>query len=265
MSFDETVLRRALFLPGTGEELNPFRNTRLLLAEPGAVRILCALALNLGKRLGIFRRQRGGGKIMAGGVDSVMRVLAESHARIAPPIGNVTDKVGLEIGPGDNLGLAEIFLAAGAREMHAVERLGTVQWSGELQRRIHAVHGSVPRKTPQLHVCRFEDCPIRNLDFIYSVDVMEHVQDLRLIFRAAFNTLKPGGMFVNAIDFRGHNAFNLESAPLNFLICNDWLYELMHSHIVTSNRVRIGQAVEALTAEGFEVKAVICTRQASLD
>jgi SAM-dependent methyltransferase len=149
--------------------------------------------------------------------------------------------------------------------MHAVERLGTVQWSGELQRRIHAVHGSVPRGTPQLHVCRFEDCPIRNLDFIYSVDVMEHVQDLRLIFRAAFNALKPGGMFVNAIDFRGHNAFNLESAPLNFLICNDWLYELMHSHIVTSNRVRIGQAVEALTAEGFEVKAVICTRQASLD
>src|SRR3982075_2491960 len=43
-------------------------------------------------------------------------------------------------------------------------------------------------------------------------------------------------MFVNAIDFSGHNMFELESAPLSFLVCPGWLYNLMHSHIVTSNR-----------------------------
>jgi len=200
--------------------------------------------------------------VLAGGIDSAFRHISSSYERIAPMIGSVQGKSGLEIGPGDNLGVADCFLANGAKSMFAVEQFATVQWSEEIRQRVYAKYGAEPAVKPELLVCEFENSPVRNLDFIYSVDVMEHVLDLRKIFRQAYISLKPGGMFVNAIDFSGHNAFNLEAAPLNFLICKDWLYHLMHSHIVTSNRCRPGQVVDALGKEGFVVKSVFSTRQA---
>jgi SAM-dependent methyltransferase len=242
-----------------------FRGMRPLLRQPGAYRIFKAIVLNQANGLRLFRRQCGGHRILAFGVDSAFRHISSSYERIAPRIGSVQGKIGLEIGPGDNLGLADFFLAGGAKSMYAVEQFASVEWSEELRQRIYSSCAAEPGTKPELLECKFEQSPVRDLDFIYSVDVMEHVQDLRRIFRQAYISLKPGGMFVNAIDFSGHNAFRLPAAPLNFLMSEDWLYHLMHSHIVTSNRCRPGQVVDALQQEGFIVQSVIPTRQADED
>lgn len=196
----------------------------------------------------------------------MFRHASHSYEQIAPMLGDIKGKAGLEIGPGDNLGLADCFLANGAQSVHAVEQFAVVQWSEELHCVIHSSYGGGnPTAKPDFRVCKFEQSSFHDLDFIYSVDVMEHVFDVRQIFREAHRCLKPGGMFVNAIDFSGHNAFNLKFAPLNFLACNDWLYSLMHSNIVTSNRCRPGQVLEALKQEGFIVKGVVPTRYANED
>ena len=91
------------------------------------------------------------------------------------------------------------------------------------------------------------------VDFIYSNDVMEHVDDPATIFRCAFNALKPNGKFVNNIDLAGHNAFSNAAQPLDFLTCPDWLWSLMFSHVVTTNRVRYSEFLRCATAAGFEV------------
>jgi len=238
---------------------------RLILKKPGAGKILAAIALNQAKRLRLLRRQRGGHRVLSGGIDSTLQKCTGDFERISAAIGIIEGKKGLEIGPGDNLGLADFFLAAGAKSMNAVEQFPTVQWSEDLHRRIWSRFGRMPDGRPELHVGKFEESSLRDLDFIYSIDVMEHVADPRQVIREAFKQLKPGGMFINAVDFSGHNAFSMKSASLNFLACEDWLYDLMHSHIVTSNRCRPGEFIDILRSEGFLVTSVVPTRQADDD
>jgi SAM-dependent methyltransferase len=91
------------------------------------------------------------------------------------------------------------------------------------------------------------------VDFAYSNDVFEHVSDVSAAMRAVFQALRPGGRFVNSIDLRSHNAFNNPNGPLNFLTCPDWLWRLMFSHVVTTNRVRASEFARSAEKAGFSV------------
>jgi hypothetical protein len=58
---------------------------------------------------------------------------------------------------------------------------------------------------------------------------------------------------VNNVDLAGHNVFSNPERPLDFLTCPDWLWELMHSHIVTTNRVRLPEFIQFAKDAGLEV------------
>ena len=91
------------------------------------------------------------------------------------------------------------------------------------------------------------------IDFAYSNDVLEHVSDVLATMQAVFALLRPGGRFVSSIDLRGHNAFNNPARPLDFLTCPDWLWRLMFSHMVTTNRFRAHAFMEAASSAGFRL------------
>lgn len=103
------------------------------------------------------------------------------------------------------------------------------------------------------------------LDFIYSNDVMEHVADPRAVFRTALRLLKPGGVVVSNIDLGGHNVFANSERPLDFLTCPDWLWNLMFSHVATTNRVRLPEFVEAAIAVGLRTNRLDVLRRADVD
>ena len=159
------------------------------------------------------------------------------------------DVVGLEVGPGDTLGVCSLCLERGmASRMYAVERFAH------------------PASAPGVTVVTDEVERIRlpePVDFALSNDVFEHVRDVPAAFRSVYAALRPGGRFVSSIDLRGHNAFKNPARPLDFLTCPDWLWRAMFSHVVTTNRVRRSGLASAARAAGFEVmedRALAVTR-----
>jgi SAM-dependent methyltransferase len=144
----------------------------------------------------------------------------------------------MEIGPGDNLEVAAICLARGAREMVVVEKYSKIQERHEGIKVFRQDAEKIDLSAP--------------VDFAYSNDVLEHVSDVRAAMRSVYAALTPGGKFTNSIDLRGHNCFSRPHEPLDFLTCPDWLWRLMFSNIVTTNRVRASEFVEAARAAGFK-------------
>ena len=246
--------------------------------------ILSAVARNVSKRLGVtawVHQVRGG--MDRGGQDWSDRSI-ESHAAhvvevfqtMHAAIGDVRGKTGAELGPGEDVAVAYCFLKAGAKKMYTVERFASVKLDERaialfraVDLRLKGLHGVKADDIATLHggqvtldparlehkIGRFEARGLpESVDFIYSNDVMEHVDDPATIFRCAFDALKPGGKFVNNIDLAGHNAFSNPSQPLDFLTCPDWLWSLMFSHIVTTNRVRYSEFLRCASAAGFEVE-----------
>jgi SAM-dependent methyltransferase len=194
-----------------------------------ADKLAAAIARNQAHHLGISallrrllaRRERGGARWVSQPIDrSVDHVLDIFHL-LFDHVGDVAGKVGIEIGPGDNLGVAYCFLKDDVNGLFEEARLD------------------------------------EEVDFIYSNDVMEHVADVDAVFRAAHRLLRPGGVFLNNIDLAGHNAFSNQDRPLDFLTCPDPLWSLMFSHIVTTNRVRFSGFLAAATGAGFRIKEVI--------
>jgi SAM-dependent methyltransferase len=231
------------------------------------------------------RRERGGTTWLSRPVDQATDHVLDIFNSVRKYTGDLHGKIGLEIGPGDNLGVAYSFLKLGCAKMFAVERFDSIKLDSKamvlllqnIDARLEASEGaSVDSETRADRVLRSDDgsywldparlvlsntlfeetCAAEELDFVYSNDVMEHVADPAAVFRAAYRVLKPGGLFINNIDLAGHNAFSNKARPLDFLTCSDWLWELMFSHIATTNRVRFSELVAAASSAGFRVNEI---------
>jgi SAM-dependent methyltransferase len=245
--------------------------------------IFSAIARNLSKRVGVtalVHRVRGGqdrggeswsDRSVNAHADHVVEVFDGMHAAI----GDVSGKTGAELGPGDDVGVAYCFLKAGAKKVYTIERFSSVAFGDRAVALFRAIdhrlteHGSArihdvfiqhdgrlalnPAKIEH-KIGLFEECGLPEpVDFIYANDVMEHVDDPAVVFRSAFDALKPGGIFVNNIDLAGHNVFSNADCPLDFLTCPDWLWELMFSHLVTTNRVRYSQFLRCARQAGLAI------------
>jgi SAM-dependent methyltransferase len=229
------------------------------------------------------RPERGGDTWSRKTIETAAEHVLEIFNLMRKYTGDPRGQVGLEIGPGDNVGVAYCFLKMGCSKMVAVERFDSVRLDAKaeallrhIDERLEAENVGVDPETRADRVLRneggtyaldpdrlvlsnghFEQLRLDDqVDFIYSNDVMEHVAAPEAAFRAAHRLLKPGGLFINNIDLAGHNAFAKKARPLDFLSCPDWLWKLMFSHMETTNRVRFSEFVGAATAAGFRVKGI---------
>lgn len=215
-----------------------------------------SLLLNSAKKVGISRPIRAShSHISELGIEGATRLSIEMYRTLASHIGDVGGKVGLEIGPGDNLGLAECFLAAGASRLVCVEQFATVHQSDELRQRIRAELGGNGSAYPELVVLPFETLfGSEKFDFIYSVDVLEHVSDPAAAAKCIAGMLNPGGVSVHSVDFAGHNAYS--RTRLDFLTCPDWVWWCLHSSLETTNRVRLGELIRAFETGNLKLESV---------
>ncbi len=143
----------------------------------------------------------------------------------------------LEIGPGGNTAVAELFLAAGAETATCID---VTQWAAPSP----AVRYVCPAG---IETVQF---PPDSFDFIYSQAVMEHVHDPRAAYRNMATLLRRGGITSHQIDLRDHRDF---SNPLSFLAYSERTWQLMYSRrLWYTNRWRRGQHVVTMRDSGLE-------------
>jgi SAM-dependent methyltransferase len=183
--------------------------------------------------------------------------------------GDIAGKVVVEIGPGDALGLAPLFIAAGAARYVAVDRfLGDVWGSGAngLYAEIERLRGPFPtgwrdQVTLVRHSIEHTVAGVPPADIIVSFDVIEHLQDLPHAVRNMGSLLKPDGRMVHRIDYGPHGVWLSADDPLSFLSVPDWLWTAIGSKRGYPNRVRHGQFVQLLEGQGLRVTERITRRQ----
>ena len=161
------------------------------------------------------------------------------------------DKRILEIGPGDNVGVALKFLAAGAKQVVCLDKFfSKYDWMQQreiyrllrVQMNEHERHifddvidletglKSDSQKLIYIYGTGIEEAEKAlepaSFDFIISRAVFEHLYDLDAAFSVMNTLIKPGGSMLHKIDFRDHGIFSGHH-PLTFLTIPASVYRLM--------------------------------------
>jgi SAM-dependent methyltransferase len=167
----------------------------------------------------------------------------------------------LEIGPGDNLGVALLLLAKGARTVTCIDGFAPNFDPNHNSQIYRAIYDGLNAAEQERVVVTLRsdgatvgggrlisryDVPIdavepplkaRSYDIIISRAVLEHLGDLRRGWKNMVTCLRVNGEMWHKVDFRNHNLFG-EIHPLYFLTVPDNLWNLISSPDPTMNRLR---------------------------
>ena len=196
-------------------------------------------------------------------LDYIERIYSDYLAYAA--VERVTGTIA-EIGPGDNFGVALMFLGAGADAVHALDRYRSHR-DPEQQRIIYRAlserHGlaSVFEGAPGERSIRglvqhagqpaetfFEESGL-HFDAILSRAVMEHLYDPLKGLNDMLAALRPGGVMVHRVDLRDHGMF-LNHHPLSFLTIADPIYRRMTRNSGRPNRMLLSEYRRWLESSG---------------
>jgi len=163
----------------------------------------------------------------------------------------ITGRV-VEIGPGDNFGVALLLLRHGAEFVEAIDKFAPHR-DAAAQARIYqalsdihdlgALFSGPPREDTMRHVNYlpgmpaeryFADCP--PFDAVLSRAVLEHLDDPLGSLDAQWARLRRGGLLLHRVDLRDHGMFS-GNHPLTFLTISDRLYSLIADQTGRPNRI----------------------------
>jgi SAM-dependent methyltransferase len=189
----------------------------------------------------------------------------------------------LEVGAGDNFGVAIRFLAAGAAEVVCLDRFVTRRDDAQqrglnaaLVTRLSAVErervadvvapdGSLAGDTPRLRIA--EGVPIESaerllgagrFDLVVSRAVLEHVMSVERSLTEMDRVLVPGGLMLHKVDLRDHGMFSAGGMhPLTFLTVRPTVYRWMTSHTGAPNRTRACDYRSTLRGLGYDVRLLV--------
>ena len=190
----------------------------------------------------------------------------------------------LEIGPGDNFGVALKFLIAGAKQVVCLDKFFSKRDpeqqykiyqalrehlngdeiqnfnrvinldSGRIEidsQKLSYVYGTGIEKAEKI-------LEPESFDFIVSRAVLEHVYDTDAAFSVMNRLLIRGGYMIHKIDFRDHGMFSGGGLhPLTFLTIPDSVYRLMTHDSGKPNRRFINYYRQKMLELGYDTKILI--------
>lgn len=191
----------------------------------------------------------------------------------------------LEVGPGDNFGVALKFLAAGAAKVVSLDKFYSernveqqtriyqelrkqlspdearvfdecIKLDGEIvpnEERLQYIYGHGVEEADQI-------LEPGSFDFIVSRAVLHNVYDIDRGFESMDRLLAPGGHMSHKIDLSDENMFSSRGMhPLTFLTIPERIYYLMASDSGKPNRKLISDYREQLQKRGYDTKILITT------
>lgn len=188
------------------------------------------------------------------------------------------DFLAAEIGCGDCLAAADMMLGLGAGHVHLIEYQALLISHLHREALIQAKAPDLPNRATillpdnpprldpalaTLHTGLLERIALpKPVDFVYSFDVLEHVEDLDAFFSCDRRLLKPGGWSLHKFDLSGHEFFEDPMPPLDFQTYPSWLYRLMFPRYRRAVGNFADQFFEAMKRHGFEILEMIPLRVA---
>lgn len=178
-----------------------------------------------------------------------------------------------EIGPGDNAGVALLFMADGASSVDLADRFYSTRNLNNEKLIYQALAIKYPTidkfmdtstaidNEPTKGISRYygrkasSESFFKNhkcYDYIVSRAVLEHVNDPILSLRLMYNALNPGGILIHKIDLRDHGMFSPYADPTKFLELPDWLYKLMIRDSGYPNRFLLHEYKKTLSDMGVD-------------
>ena len=189
----------------------------------------------------------------------------------------------LEVGPGDNFGVALKFLADGAAKVVSLDKFYSER-NEEQQARIYRelrnqlspeqaavfdetikLNGPVELNKKRLqyiygHGIEEADKILEpgSFHFIVSRAVLHNVYDIERGFEAMDRLLAPGGYMAHKIDFSDENMFSSRGMhPLTFLTIPESIYRLMARDSGKPNRRLINDYRELMRKLGYDAKLLV--------
>jgi hypothetical protein len=245
-------------------------------------RVATTISHEMRGRLRRFLRIRPRRKIapvLSGPIETTIErhaCILDSILKHAPAHLQLRGKAVCEVGAGDCLASASLFLAQGADRVDIVE----VNPCIVDDRQVRVLEGlrdkglpidlSIVRKAASLtldetrvfyHRCFMEDFRSDvQYEFLFSFSVVEHVEDLAGFYKSCWDALASGGWMLHMIDLGGHGQFEDPLPPLDFQTYPDWLYGLMYPKYHRATRRFLHQHTAAVTSAGFRITALTPTR-----
>ncbi|HJT27558.1 MAG TPA: methyltransferase domain-containing protein [Pyrinomonadaceae bacterium] len=248
----------------------------------------------------IFDNRRLKKRIESGDIETIHgsthlnQSVTESLAYIEKQIANYINYAGLsagalkgrrilELGPGDNLGVALKFLAAGAASVVCLDRFYSKRNTAHEREIYRALRETLsaeekvkfdeavtltdgvafnPEKLQTIYGDTLETFAAklekRKFDLILSCAVLEEIYDLDPTFAAMDALLVPGGQLIHTIDLTDYGMFrNQGMHPLTFLTISEAVYQRMASDSGLPNRKRLGYYREKMKQLGYRSKLFI--------
>jgi SAM-dependent methyltransferase len=224
--------------------------------------------------------------VLAGDSDKAF----QRHIRICETLYNEIKRLKIkmsgaacEIGCGDCLASADLLLGGGYKKIYLIEKnmshkihekqqniLKKLAKMPELPNSLkifsHSGSGEIDEGRAVLIREHLEKASLPEpVDFLFSHDVLEHVEDLDGFFRACLKILKPGGMMIHKFDLTGHGLLEDPIPPLDFQTYPEWLYALMYPKYSRATRQLLSVYIHQVQKKGFEDIRVECLRKASAE
>ncbi|MET0648480.1 MAG: methyltransferase domain-containing protein [Pyrinomonadaceae bacterium] len=238
------------------------------------------------------RRHVRGDILDAGGATHLGRPLEASVARIFGQFENyvaygdlspqwLAGRRVLEVGYGDNVGVALLFLAAGAGSAVCLDRFYCPR-DDEQQRQIYlgvrarlgseeerrrfddAIDLSAgvktnPERLRELHGAAVEDSEelrkVEPFDLAVSNAAVQEIYDPTPTFEALDRVLKPGGLSIHKIDLTDYGVFSGAGLnPLTFLTIGEPVYRLMAAGECVVNRKMVNFYRDLMRRLGYDAK-----------
>lgn len=216
-------------------------------------------------------------------LDYINRVFGDYLRYSGMAIEDLQDKRILEIGPGDNLGVALMFLASGSAQVVSLDKFLSKReseqerkiyqelrrqlndYSRELFDTIINLDGKIEINSDKLRYIYGHGIEEANdflepesFDFIVSRAVLEGIYDIDAAFSVMNSLLIPGGLMIHKIDLRDYGMFSgFGMHPLTFLTIPDSIYRLMTKESGRPNRRLINYYRQKMIDLGYDTKIFV--------
>ena len=173
----------------------------------------------------------------------------------------------LELGPGDNLGLALQLADDGAKQVVCVDRFEV----GFDAAKRDAIHAAVVDGVPPLGRVRLlSGVPVEaaaealsgeRFELVVSIATLEYLEDHDAGFDAMDELLAPGGRMLHQVDLTDHGLLSgAGHDPLRWLTVGDRTYRAMTSNVPAPNRRLVDEYRRALDRLQYEYSIEVTQR-----